>query len=83
MVRFFIKLSLTSGISDIKIVQKSSNPKEDVFYFGGSGMRCIPHILNNAFRPKCWTKFSDYVEKHTVSAFLLMEKYSCSTELMF
>jgi hypothetical protein len=41
MVRFFIKLSLTSGISDIKIVQKSSNPKEDVFYFGGSGMRCI------------------------------------------
>jgi len=29
------------GISDIKIVQKSSNPKEDVFYFGGSGMRCI------------------------------------------
>ena len=83
MVRIFIKFSLTSGISDIKIGLKSGNPKEDVLLYGGSGMRCIPHILNNAFRPKCWTKFSDYVENHTVSAFLLMEKYSCSTELMF
>lgn len=60
---FFIKFSLTSGISDIKIGLKSGNPKEDVLLYGGSGMRCIPHILNNAFRPKYRTKFSDYAVK--------------------
>ncbi|RHC11852.1 hypothetical protein [Roseburia intestinalis] len=63
MVRIFIKFSLTSGISDIKIGLKSGNPKEDVLLYGGSGMRCIPHILNNAFRPKYRTKFSDYAVK--------------------
>ena len=41
MVRIFIKFSLTSGISDIKIGLKSGNPKEDVLLYGGSGMRCI------------------------------------------
>ena len=39
---YFIKGGFTSGISDIKIVQKSGNPKEEVLYFGGSGIRCIP-----------------------------------------
>ena len=41
MVRIFIKFSLTSGISDIKIGLKSGNPKEDVLLYGGSGMRCM------------------------------------------
>ena len=54
-----IKFSFTSGISDIKIGKKSGNPKEDVLCFGGSGWDVSPHILNNAFGPKCRTKFSD------------------------
>lgn len=41
MVRIFIKFSLTSGISDIKIGLKSGNPKEGVLLYGGSGMRCM------------------------------------------
>ena len=58
-----IKFSFTSGISDIKIGKKSGNPKEDVLLYGGSGMRCIPLILNNAFRPKCRTKFLAFSRK--------------------
>ena len=35
------KIIFSRSISDIKIGQKSGNPKEDVLHFGGSGMRCI------------------------------------------
>ena len=63
MVRFFIKLSLTSGISDTKIGLKSGNSIEDFFI--------IAVVVRDAFlyneivvlRPKCRTKFSDYTEK--------------------
>ena len=45
MMRFLYdnsrKLISKGGISDTETGQKSGNPKEDVLYFGGSGMRCI------------------------------------------
>lgn len=35
------------------------------------------------FKPSVGQSFQAMLESHTVSAFLLMEKYSCSTELTF
>ena len=65
-----IKFSFTSGISDIKIGKKSGNPKEDVLCFGGSGWDVSPHILNNAFRPKCRTKILNHAwKRYKVSIF--------------
>ena len=57
MVRIFIKFSLTSGISDIKIGLKSGNPIEDFFIIAVTVRDAFLYNEIVVLRPKCRTKF--------------------------
>ena len=57
------KIIFLRSILDIKIGQKAVIQRMMFFILAVVELDVFPHILNNAFRPKCRTKFSDYAGK--------------------
>lgn len=90
MMRFLYdicrKLITKGGISDTKIGLKSGNTFTDFLHYTGNFKRCFSVYSNRCMLysdQSVGQSFQTMLESHTVSAFPLMGKYSCSTELMF